>query len=136
MVWSSTPGVLQTTMPELGGRRHVDVVVADGDVADDPEPSGRPGSEHLGVDAVREEADHRIDLACGCGELVGAHGAVLGGLDDLVTSALEGREGALGQVAGDEDAGHFGDGDRWQAGGRSLGRAAISGWCSRWALHP
>ena len=62
MVSSSTPGVLQTAIAELGGGGDVDVVVADRHVRDDPQPR-RARPQHLGVDAVGEEADDRVDVA-------------------------------------------------------------------------
>ena len=55
-----TSGVLVTTTPARLRRRHVDVVVADGDVRDDLQRRRRV--EHGAVDPVGQHADQR--LAC------------------------------------------------------------------------
>ena len=49
----------------LPGRRYVDVVVADGDVGDDPQPAECPRDENLVVDGDTQHADDRVRIS-GC----------------------------------------------------------------------
>ena len=76
---------------------HVHVVVADGDVAHDPQP--RRGGEHRRVDAIGQEADDGL----GFGEI--QPGDAVAVLHDLV--AGERVEPARGQQPGDDHPRHL-----------------------------
>ena len=106
VVSSSTPGVLHTAMPSSAAVGDVDVVVAHRDVGDDPQPRARRPRSTARVDAVGQDADDRVDLGGQRHQLVGGVGLVTGALHELVAGGDERVEPALGQLAGDEDAGH------------------------------
>ena len=61
-------------------------------------------TEHVGVDAVGQEADHGVDVARGAHELVVVERRVVDAVDDLVSGAVERVEPTVGEAAGDEDA--------------------------------
>ena len=80
MVSSSTPGVLHTVIPRACAVGDVDVVVADGCVRHDAEPSRPSGLEHGRVDAVGQVADDAVEVRRQRRQLVGRQwGAVAAG---------------------------------------------------------
>ena len=91
--------------PELGRGGDVDVVVADRDVGDDPQPR-RAGPEDGGVDAVGEDAHDRVDVGDRVDQLGRGQRLVARALHQLVAGGDERVEPAVGQRAGDEDSGH------------------------------
>ena len=94
---------------ELGGRGDVDVVVADRDVRDDPQPpAGGAGFEHLAVDAIGEQAHDRVGIRRGAHQLVVGERDVVVALHELVTRVRQRLQPAVGQPAGDEDSAHVG----------------------------
>jgi hypothetical protein len=93
------------------GRGNVDVVEADGDVGDDPEP-GTPGPDDGGVDAVGEEAHHRVDGADRVAQLVRRERPVVVARDDIVPGGNKWVDAAVGESTGDEDTGHV-DAGQW-----------------------
>ena len=91
--------------PARLGRGDVHVVVADGDVGDDPEPV-TARVEHRRVDPVGEQADERVDLADRGHELIGRERRVVLALEDLVAGRDERIQPTGGEPAGDEDPAH------------------------------
>ncbi len=91
--------------PELGRGRDVDVVVAHRDVGDDAQPRST-GPEHRGVDAVGQDAHHRVDIGHGVDQLVGSERFVTGSLHQFVAGGDQWVEPAGGELTGDEDSGH------------------------------
>ena len=89
---------------EIGGGGHVDVVVAHGHVRHDPQARGA-GAQGLRVDAVGEDADHRVDAGDRGRQLGGRVRIVAGPLQHLVTGREQRIEPAVGQATGDEDTG-------------------------------
>ena len=91
--------------PELGSGGDVDVVVAHGHVGDDLQPR-RARPQDVGVDAIGEDADDRVDVTGRGAQVGGGPGLVAGALHDLVPGGDDGIEPALRQLAGHEDTGH------------------------------
>ena len=83
----------------------VDVVVADGDVRDDPQLRAR-GVEELGVDTVDEHRDEGVGARDRGEQLVPRHRRVDGAVGDVVPRRGEAGRGVAGDGGGDEDAGH------------------------------
>src|SRR6185503_5951902 len=84
----------------------VDVVEPHGHVADHLEPT-RAGIDHARVDAVGQQAHHRVDAGNLCHQLVVRQGSVVVALHDLVP--VERIEPAVGETPRDEDACHPAD---------------------------
>ncbi len=91
--------------PELGSGGEVDVVVAHGHVGDDLQPR-RARPQDVGVDAIGEDADHRVHVGDRGPQVGGGPGLVAVALHDLVSGGDERIEPPLRQLAGDQDAGH------------------------------
>lgn len=75
-------------------RGEVDVVEPDRDVADDPQPWGC--GDHLGIDAISQDADNCIDVGDGVDELGVAVSSINGPDPDFVSG--ERFERSIGQV--------------------------------------
>jgi hypothetical protein len=86
--------------PRLGGRRHVDVVVADGDIGHHPEPGG--GREHLGVDGIGDEANEPASIPEPGRQLGLAQGSVAGVQID-VGAAARVRDDLVGEGPRDQN---------------------------------
>ncbi len=86
-------------------RGDIDVVVADRDGGDDPQPVPARG-EHLVVDAVGEDAQQRVRVSGGVAQLRFREGNVLLVEDDVVAGGDERVGPALGEPSGDDHAAH------------------------------
>ena len=107
MVSSSTPGVLHTVMPCSRAAAHVDVVVADRDVRDDPQPTAaRAGVEHVGVDPVGEHATRSRRHSPACARSSSCVYGVSSAFGPTISWPGERIQPAVGKTAGHQDAAH------------------------------
>ena len=67
---------------------------------------GTPARRTVGVDAIGEDADDRVDVTGRGAQVGGGPGLVAGALHDLVPGGDDGIEPAVRQLAGHEDTGH------------------------------
>jgi hypothetical protein len=101
----------------VGCGLEVDVVVTDGDVGHDAQP-GRARREHSGVDAIREQADDRVDFRRQRDDLVVREAALPVRLDQGVADLGERFEAAGREPARDQDARQSGVSARCSRPGR------------------
>ena len=107
VVSSSTPGVLHTAMPRSAGGGDVDVVVADGDVGDHLHAAaGRGRVEHAASIRSVSRQTTASTSATAARSSSGVKGVSSARCTISCPAASERIEAAVGQLAGDEDAGH------------------------------